>query len=96
MRLEIRPQAADEIDEAALWYEQQRSGLGGKFTQAVTAALETIAERPSAFPLLRRRARRFILRKFSYLIVYRQENDAIVVYACIHSHRDPERWRTRL
>jgi plasmid stabilization system protein ParE len=96
MRLEILPQAADEIDEAALWYEQQRSGLGAELTQTITAALEMIAERPSAFTLLRRRARRFILRKFPYLIVYRQENDAIVVYACIHSHRDPERWRTRL
>jgi len=96
MRLELRPQAEAEFRAAALWYENEVPGLGATFIHAVTAALNVIAERPTAFPPIGRNARRFIMRRFPYVIIYRHSGDAIVVYACIHSHRDPKHWRKRL
>lgn len=96
MRLEVRPQAEDEIDAAAAWYEREHSGLGGSFVQAVISAFSSIAEQPSAYPRVGRGARRFVMQRFPYVIVYRQQRDTIVIYACIHSHRDPKHWRKRL
>jgi plasmid stabilization system protein ParE len=96
MRVDIRPQARDEIDDAAAWYERERPGLGVHFVQAVISACSSIADQPSAYPQIRRGARRFVMKQFPYLIVYRQERDAIVVYGCIHSHRDPKHWQRRL
>ncbi len=84
------------IDRAASWYEQEHPGLGNTFVQAVTSAFSVIANQPSAFPQVGRGARRFIVHRFPYVIIYRLKNEAVVVYACIHSHRDPERWRERL
>jgi plasmid stabilization system protein ParE len=39
----IRPAAAADIDDAFVWYERQRPGLGEEFLEAVRAALGDIA-----------------------------------------------------
>jgi plasmid stabilization system protein ParE len=96
MRIELRPQAEEEFEAAASWYENEKLGLGSAFTDAVISAFTAIARQPSAYPPVGRGARRFIIRRFPYVIIYRVEGDAIVVYACIHSHRDPRRWHERL
>ena len=96
MRIELRPQAAEEFSGAASWYDKEQPGLGSAFSHAVISAFAAIARQPSAYPPVGRGARRFIIRRFPYVIIYRVQGDAIVVYACIHSHRDPERWRERL
>ena len=38
MRLVVRPAAAADIDEAYLWYEGQRAGLGEEFLVALRSA----------------------------------------------------------
>jgi hypothetical protein len=43
----IRPAAAAEIDEAYLWYESRRSGLGEEFLADVKQTLDRICERRS-------------------------------------------------
>jgi len=96
MRVDVRPQAEDEIDRAAAWYERENSGLGTSFTHAVLSALSSIAEQPSACTRVGKGARRFVMQRFPYVIIYREERDAVVVYACIHSHRDPRHWQRRL
>jgi hypothetical protein len=40
------PEASAELEDAALWYEGQRPGLGLEFVQAVDLALEQIAGWP--------------------------------------------------
>ena len=40
------PEAAAELEDAALWYEGQRPGLGLELVQAVDFALEQIAGWP--------------------------------------------------
>ncbi len=46
MRVVVRPAAAADIDEAFLWYESQRTGLGNEFLLAAEAMLDAIAEHP--------------------------------------------------
>jgi plasmid stabilization system protein ParE len=40
------PEASAELEDAALWYESQRPGLGEEFLQAVDATLQRIAQWP--------------------------------------------------
>jgi plasmid stabilization system protein ParE len=40
------PQASAELEDAAVWYNGQRPGLGVEFVDAVDAALEQIARWP--------------------------------------------------
>ena len=38
------PEASAELEDAAVWYNSQRPGLGFEFVQAVDAALVLIAQ----------------------------------------------------
>ena len=95
MQLILRPAAAADIEDAITWYEQQRSGLGTEFLEAVNLALGAIAENPRLGTVIRRNTRRALLRRFPYGIYYRIYSEVIVVVACIHGRRDPKRWRSR-
>ena len=50
MQVILRPAAAADIEDATTWYEQQRSGLGTEFLEAVNLALSAIAENPRLAP----------------------------------------------
>ena len=41
-RFRPEPEASTELEDAALWYESQRAGLGLELVQAVDLALEQI------------------------------------------------------
>ena len=46
MQCIVRPAAAADIDEAFLWYENQRPGLGHDFLAAADTLINAIAEHP--------------------------------------------------
>jgi hypothetical protein len=46
----VRPAAAADIEEAFLWYERKRPGLGEEFLEIVNAAMGDIAVIPPAIP----------------------------------------------
>ena len=90
-----RPEAADDIAEAYDWYEAERPGLGDKFRAAVVAAEELLALSPTAFPVVYRRLRRLLLRRFPYSVYFTIEETGVVIWACIHQARHQRVWRAR-
>ena len=46
----VRPAAAADIEDAYLWYERQRPGLGEEFLTAIDATLKRIAAGREKFP----------------------------------------------
>jgi plasmid stabilization system protein ParE len=96
MRFIVRPAAAADIDEAFLWYERQRAGLGGEFLTAAQATIDAIAAHPSRYAVIHRNTRRAFLRRFPYGIYYRIYDDIVVVVACMHGRRSPKRWQSRV
>lgn len=95
MQIVIRAAAAADIEDAFVWYEQQRSGLGSQFLELLDDALVAIQRAPQLHPVIHRNTRRALLRRFPYGIYYRIYPDLIVVVACMHGRRDPRRWQTR-
>jgi plasmid stabilization system protein ParE len=91
----LRPAAAADVEEAWLWYEAQREGLGDEFLQVVQDALESIAAFPESAPLVQRDIRRHLLRRFPYGLFYRLIQGQVVVVACFHARRSPRVWRSR-
>ena len=91
----IRPTAAAEIDEAYLWYESQRTGLGEEFLAEVNRELKRIGEMPELYAVLKRDTRRAMLSRFPYSLLYRLVGDEVIVVACFHGKRDPRRWQDR-
>jgi len=88
----IRPAAAVEIDEAYLWYESRRTGLGEEFLAEVNGTLDTMREMPELYAVVHRDTRRAMLVRFPYSLLYRLVNKEVIVVACFHGKRDPKRW----
>lgn len=95
LRVVARDEAEADIAEAALWDERQRAGLGREFIGGVDACFALLAQQPKVFPLVHRSARRGLLRKFPYLVIYRVFPEFISVVAVMHKRRNPRGWTSR-
>jgi plasmid stabilization system protein ParE len=91
----VRPAAAADIDEAFLWYERRRSGLGDEFPAALRIAFEGIAAQPTLHAIIHRDTRRALLIRFPFGVFYRLYDDVVVIVACMHGKRNPRQWRFR-
>jgi plasmid stabilization system protein ParE len=91
----FRPSARNEFDAAADWYEQQRAGLGAKFTAAVEVVLDRISEQPDYYPAVFEDVREGLVKRFPYCVYYRVKPDHVWVIAVFHTARDPAIWQSR-
>lgn len=100
-RVRLDPRAAEELDQAADWYERQRGGLGPELVVEVRAAVRTLVEHPRAGspvdgvdPALE--VRRVRVRRFPYQVVYVMHDEDVVVIAVAHDRRRPGYWAARV
>ena len=93
--LAFRPGARAELRAARRYYEGQLPGLGRRFLADVDAALGYVLGQPEMFPAVEGAggARRVLLRRFPYSLVYEVHLGAIVVLACVHHRQHPDTWR---
>lgn len=95
------PEASVELEEAAMWYDDRRAGLGVEFVEAFDAVLEQIRQWPEIGHLIPRvpadvPARRFPLCRFPYHVAYVEWDGNIRVLAVAHDHRKPGYWFSRI
>jgi plasmid stabilization system protein ParE len=91
----LRAEAENDLQNAAIWYESQRSRLGHDFLDAVEELFTRISESPLQFPILYRGTRRALLSRFPFGVFFRVQKHTVVVLAVIHASRSPNRWRDR-
>jgi len=84
-----------EVAEAALWYDEQRSGLGQRFLAAVRSAADAAARSPQLYARVHGELRRILVHQFPYALIFRETRDEVLIAACYHLHRDPDTWRSR-
>jgi plasmid stabilization system protein ParE len=95
LRLVLRPEALDEISQAAAWYEGRATGLSAEFLRALDATLASLRRNPRQYPVVHNNLRRALLRRFPYSLIYTASDDEVVVVACAHGRQDPRRWFKR-
>lgn len=95
-QIEFHPDAKAELDYAAIYYETKRRGLGGEFLAEVERTLEHLCEFPQSGAEFRRTGyRRFVVRRFPYVVVYGILPNSIRVIAVGHGKQRPGYWRSR-
>lgn len=92
MQVIFTPAARAELVDAEDWYEARLRSLGTRFREEVEACVLRLQENPHQFPIVLRDVHRARLRKFPYGLFFRIESSAIVVIACFHGSRNPQRW----
>lgn len=95
--LRVRPEAEEELDAAAQWYEARKPGLGAELVAAVDEALMWIVESPLASPIWRPGIphRFHAVRRFPYLVFFIVDDNVVEVVAIAHGKRRPGYWQRR-
>jgi hypothetical protein len=89
------PEVPQELEAAALWYEERRSGLGSDFLEEYQATMARVLVDPKRWRKIRRDNRKLNFHRFPYAIVYSVSADTLYVKAVMHLHRRPFYWRHR-
>lgn len=96
MNYSLHPEASQDIDDAAAYYQKQASNI---LSQAFLSEFERSVERLLRHPLLgakwRKVKRRFIMARFPYAIIYTVSGNELRIYAVAHQNRHPAYWRGR-
>lgn len=95
-RLVIWSEADAEVAEAANWYEGKRVGLGAEFLDAFAAATDKLRQEPYLYARILREARRVLLQRFPYDVIYEIHDDEVVILSCFNQWRDPKEWMRRV
>ena len=98
MQVTLTPEARDDVLQAATWYRDRSVRSAENFLLAVSVALARIDEQPTACRIVHVEtgARRALLRKFPYRVLYLIDGNTAVVFAVMHHARDEPVWRERL
>ncbi|MCC6559241.1 MAG: type II toxin-antitoxin system RelE/ParE family toxin [Polyangiaceae bacterium] len=101
MRVELHPEARAELRAAAVWYDEQRPGLGDQLVAEVSSTLERIVEAPASFPrwpdvpASPTPIHRAVMKRFPYVIAFEVHSQHVLVLAVAHSKRRPLYWLAR-
>lgn len=95
MHVVIHPEADEELEAAALWYEERHTSLGDDFLDEFERTLQQITNAPERRRQFRGNNRKLNFRRFPYSIVYSVRMDTIFIKAVMHLHRRPFYWRHR-
>jgi len=95
VRVTILSTALGEGVGAREWFRQYSTESQDAFSRTLQESLERIGAFPEMAPANRRGFRRLPIRGYPYSIVYRIENNAVVVVAIAHASREPGYWEER-
>jgi plasmid stabilization system protein ParE len=91
-RVSFHELAERELNDAALYYEQESAGLGFRFLDEVERYIGLILRNPRAGMQLRGSVRRRLLRTFPYGVLYTAKDDGIRILAIMNLKRRPLYW----
>jgi toxin ParE1/3/4 len=93
--LEFHPAAVNEARSAFRWYRRRSGWAASRFQAALESAFEQIAETPDRWPVGAHGTRYRLLRRFPFIVVYRQLVDRVQIIAVAHGKRKPGYWKNR-
>ena len=95
-----RPQAEDDVIEAAEWYDTQRAGLGDEFVEEILALFDALEVNPLLH--CRRHPTKNIRwrypKRFPYRVIYEviQEKQLVIIATVLHAARHDRVWQQRV
>lgn len=94
--IELHSEAIAEARDAREWYAERSSVTADAFMVELDTAIDRICELPDRWATYLHGTRRYLMKRFPYLVVYRVIKDRLQVIAVAHGKRKPGYWRRRL
>lgn len=92
---EFHPDAVAEANAAAAWYAERNPALRRAFIAELDRAVDSIRKSPEGWPGYEAGTRRYLMRRFPFMVVYREIGSTIQIVAVAHTRRRPGYWKTR-
>ena len=81
--------ARSELRGAAHYYRERSLRVASSFMSSVQDAINHLVQFPESAPIIR------VISRFPYILMYRLEDDVILVLAVAHQKQRPEYWIDR-
>jgi len=94
--VEYHPHARSEMIDSALFYDGRNPGLGERFLAAVKSTETGICKYPLWGQPYEFGTRKQRVKKFPFVLIYREYPSFIIIMAVAHFSRKPDYWMTRL
>lgn len=91
----IDSEAEQELADSMAFYEERRPGLGLEFERAARAAVQDIEADPDRCAPRKDGTRRYVMKRFPFIIHYAELPDSIWILAFAHTSRKPGYWHRR-
>ena len=88
-------EAEVELWDAVAYYEDKAAGLGLDFEVEIERSIQILGESPKCWPVRKDGTRRYLIRRFPYLVVYTYQNNHVWIVALAHCRRNPGYWSSR-
>jgi len=96
IELVFHPEALAEYVEAIRWYASKSESVADRYEREVSLALERIADAPNRWPSHDDMHRKLLIRRFPYVLIYREFEGRVWIVAVAHGHRRPGYWKDRI
>jgi len=100
VRIGWHPLARRELLDAVAYYDNESSGLGSAFLDAVHNVVERLETHPHSGTSVDRQNRRGLVSRFPYQVIYQLDRsapaDRLFILALAHSKRRPRYWAGRV
>lgn len=94
--LVFHEKAKAELVDAAIWYEEQKAGLGTEFTKAVNTTIKWIVENPNHHSFRKGNYRGLKMPGYPYTIFYQVFHSKQMIHICsVHHNKRAGRHRFR-
>lgn len=95
-KLVFSKEALLDIEQIAIWYEEQREGLSYDFELCLEDSISQIYRNPELFQVRYKNVKVRFIKRFPYGIHYLKNLDKIIVIGVFHTSRSPIDWSKRL
>lgn len=96
MNVSFHPDADDEAIVAHDWYAERSIAAAESFERELDLSISAIADNPTLWSRYVHGTRRYLMKRFPFVIVYRAKPTHIEIIAVAHGRRRPGYWRERL
>ena len=89
-------EARIEFHDAIKYHKEIDNEYANSFVMEFVVAMKSVCENPFSYPMIEYGARRRLMKKFKYKIIYRVHDNTIYIQAVMHQKRKPDYWHYRI
>ena len=90
------PAAWKEVEEAFEYYAERSRRAAENFREALDDVVGSVADNGEAYPIFDEDARRCLLEKYPFGVLYTLDDEYAAIIVVMHTSRRPGYWKERL